>query len=254
MSKQIKDYLGLSAIAGLILVVIAVFWFAVSYSDSVDPETSFSVSAEGEVVAVPDVAEVTATVITEGDLDLGNLQDENTTKMNGLIEYIKEQDVDEKDIKTTSYNINPRYQNRYCSEREGDCPPPEIVGYTVRQNVNIKIRDFSNIGSILSGVVREGANSVSGLSFTIDDPTEVRAEARKQAIEKAKEKARNMAEDVGFSLGELLSIHENTHSPYQSVYLEERAVSDAAGGGASPNVEPGSQEVKVNVSLSYEIK
>lgn len=254
MSKEIKDYLGVSAIAGLILVVIAVFWFAFSYADSVAPDTSFSVSAEGEVVAVPDVAEVTATVITEGGMDLGELQQDNTEKMNGLIEFVKEQGVDEKDIQTTSYNINPRYSNRYCPD-EGECPPPEIVGYTVRQNVKIKMRDFSNIGSILSGVVEEGANSVSGLSFTIDDPTEVRAEARKKAIEKAKEKARAMAKDTGFSLGDLISINESTRSPYQPVYFKEEAL--GMGGSAdmaAPTVEPGSQEVTVSVSLSYEIK
>lgn len=253
MSNQIKDYLGISIIAAIILSVIAVFWFAFSYSDSVSPQANFSVSAEGEVVSIPDVAQVRATVITEGGENLTNLQEQNTEKMNGVIDFIKEKGVESKDIKTTSYNITPRYQNYNCSEIREVCPPAEIVGYTVRQNVNIKIRDFSNIGSILSGVAENGANSVSDLSFTIDDPTEARTEARKKAIEKAKEKAKSIAKEAGFSIGDLTSIHESVNSPYYPAYYE----STVGRGGAdvsAPKIEPGSQEVKVNVTLTYKIK
>ena len=139
--------------------------------------------------------------------------------------------------------------------REGvePCPPPEIVGYSIRQTASVKIRDFETIGDTLAGVVQNGANSVSQLSFTIDDPTEVRHEARKIAIERAQEKAQRIAEAAGFEVGRLLGIDESGGLP--PIYRMEGlgGAADFAQ-AAAPKIEPGSQEVSVTVTLRYEIR
>ncbi len=251
MNKRTKNFLGFAIIVALISFSYAVLSYSSSFSKSIEPSSfrSFTVSSEGESVSVPDVAEFSFTVLTEGGTDIGSLQEENTSKMNKAIKFVKDHEIDEKDIKTEQYNLTPRYQRYNCED--GPCPPPEIVGYTIKQTVKVKIRDFEKIGEILSGVVDNGANTVSRLSFTIDDPTEVENEAREEAISKAKEKAEAIAEAGGFKLGRLLSIQEGRSGGYQPVYMESAKVASDA---AVPSIEPGSEEVTVNVTLKYEIK
>lgn len=257
MSEKIKDYVGVAIIISLLLVGASAWSYVKSYSKQIEPGSfrSFSVSGEGKVVAVPDVAQFTFSVITEGGKNVADLQKQNTEKVNRAIEFVKKNSVDAKDIKTQQYNIEPRYQYSSCPRNAGVCPPPEIVGYTIRQVVLVKVRDFGKVGDLISGIVQNGANSVSGLQFTIDDPTKVQNEARAEAIAKAKEKAKSIAEAGGFSLGQLLSIDEGS-MPYPM--YERFAVTKEMGGGAdsapSPIIEPGSEEILVTVTLRYEIK
>lgn len=262
MNEQFKNYLSIAVIAGILAFSYAAVSYVGTYAKSVEPSSfrSFSVSGEGKTVAVPDVAQFTFTVITQGGSDIAVLQRENTEKANQAIDFAKAKGVDKKDIKTQSYNLEPRYQYFSCprpvagSITPTPCPPPEIVGYTVRQTVSVKIRDFDKIGDIISGVVENGANSVSQLNFTVDDPTELENQARAEAIAEAKEKAEAIAVAGGFRVGRLLNIVEGGGAIpfYQTKALE------AYGGGIAPaapapTIEPGSQEITVNVSLTYGI-
>lgn len=255
MDEKIKNTLGVVILFVLVIAAYAAASYVSSYSKSVNPASfrSFSVSGEGKAVAVPDIAQFTLSVITEGGRDVGKLQKENSEKMNRINSFLKAQGIDEKDIETTTYNIEPRYQYFTCPEKGGPCPPPEIAGYAINQSVRVKIRDFSKIGTLLSGVVQNGANSVSQLAFTIDDPTSVQNEARQEAIRKAHDKAASLAVAGGFRLGKLLSIEESGYQPpYPYPVLESKY--GVGRGGEAPAIEPGSQEVTVTVTLKYEMR
>lgn len=259
MNEKIKNALGIAISIAVLVFGYALISFVSTYSRSIEPSSfrSFSVTGEGKVTAIPDIAQFTFRVIGEGGKDLDALLKENTEKMNRAIEFVKGKGVEAKDIKTQSYNVEPRYQYYSCpSDRPAPCPPPEIVGYTVTQTVSVKVRDFSKVGEILSGIIQNGANSVSQLSFTIDDPTKVENEARSEAIEKAKEKARAMAQAGGFRIGRLLSISEGGFSPppYPSFYEEKALSGGATVPSVQPTIEPGSQEVTAKVTLTYEIE
>ena len=257
MDEKIKNVLGGVAIIVGVLLTFAVASYVSSYAKSVDPSSfrSFSVAGDGKAVIVPDVARFSFSVITEGGKDVGMLQQENTKKVNAINTYARTEGISEKDIKTLSYNVDPRYQYYMCPPKEGGvCPPAEIAGYTILQSVQVTVRDFSKIGTLLSGVVANGANSVSQLTFTIDDPTIVQNEARAEAIVKAKQKAEGLAAAGGFRLGKLLSIEEYAQQPGYPYPVYERAVGGMGGGGAIPSIEPGSQEVSVSVTLRYEIR
>jgi len=264
MDEKIKNYLGIVVAVVLIAFGYAILSYANTYSKVAEPSSfrNFSVTGEGKVVAVPDVARFTFSVITEGGADLNALQKENTTKTNRAIDFIKQQGVEDKDIKTQSYNVNPRYQNFRCNRpitlggpEPTPCPPPEIVGYTIRQIVEVKIRNFKTVGDIIAGAVKNGANSVSQLNFTVDDPEALKSEARNKAIRKAREKARAIAQAGGFRIGKLLAINE---SGFPGPVLYKGASRGIAENYSqefpTPSIEPGSEEVTVNVSLQYEIK
>jgi len=252
---MLKDRLYLTIIATLIVFAISTLWFVSSYSRAAEPASfrSFQVSGEGRITTIPDIAQFSFGVITQGGIDLGITQEENTKEVNAAIAFLKNQGIEKKDIATKTYQVNPRYQYYSCSGENGPCPPPEIVGYTVKQTLQVKVRDFNVIGALLAGVVENGANSVSQLSFIIDDPTAVQNEARKEAIEKAKAKAQALAEAGGFKVGRLLSIQEGTASPPRYDFVSLEAAREGAPTPA-PGIEPGSQDVEITVTLTYEIK
>ena len=261
---KLKGVQSLAISVAVLVVAFAVSSYAGSYASSIQPTSfrSFSVSADGKVVAVPDVAKFTFSVLTEGGKSLADLQASNTKKVNAAIDFVKSKSVDAKDIKTQQYSVDPRYQYYSCPHPESSvtpCPPADIVGYTVTQSVAVNVRDFNTIGDILAGVVTKGANSVSSLQFTVDDPTAPQNQAREEAIKKAQDKASAIAKAGGFSLGRLLSIDEGTTpQPYYPVYAMADSKAMGIGGGAvatpAPSVEPGSQDVNVTVTLRYEIK
>lgn len=261
-----KKFIGVALFVMLLSFAYAAVSYVNTYSQSIEPSSfrSFGVDGEGKIVAIPDVAKFSFGLTTEGGKDIAALQKENTEKMNKAIEFIKTNGVEAKDIKTENYSLNPRYQYFDCGGRiysgadAKPCPPAEIVGYTINQNVSVKIRDFAKIGDILSGIIDTGANNVSQLSFQIDDPTALKDEARAQAIEKAQAKAKMVAKAGGFKVGRLLSIEEGSDINYPRVMYSKAIAMDVGFGGAeaapAPAIEAGSQDVTVTVNLRYEIR
>ncbi|MFA5184815.1 MAG: SIMPL domain-containing protein [Patescibacteria group bacterium] len=294
MNQTLKNILGLAGALAILAAGYAALSYVNSYSKVIEPSSfrSFSVSGEGKTTAIPDIATFSFQVITEGGTDIAALQSQNTEKMNKAIEFVKAQGVEDKDIKTQYYNLEPRYETSSCKvvttplilrsateevslrvETDGStgssqaissaiapvslsqtCPPPSIVGYTITQAVNVKIRDFKQISAIMGGVVKNGANQVGSLSFAIDDPTKAQSEARTEAIAKAKAKAEAMAEAGGFKIGRLLGIQEGAQYPIYNVRsMDGMVAGKAESASATPNIQPGSQEVDVTVTLQYEI-
>lgn len=206
---------------------------------------TISISGEGKVTGVPDIATIDVGLTTE-KADVQSAQRENTQKMNRLIANLKNLGIGSKDIQTNYYNIYPQY----------DWPNGKQVlrGYQVTQSVIVKIRNLSTIGDILAAAGEGGANQVSGLSFNIDDPEALRQEARIKALENAKEKAGALAEVVGVKLGKIVSFSESSSTP--SVAYKSMEALGLGGGGAvpTPTVEAGSMDIVIDVTVSYEIK
>ncbi|MDP2736121.1 MAG: SIMPL domain-containing protein [bacterium] len=254
MTESLKKYLTLTVMLALAVFAYASVHYVLAYAKASQPTSyrSFSVSGEGTSSVIPDIARFSFGVITQGGLNLGELQEQNAAKVNAALEFLKGQGIAAEDITTQGYYVEPRYQYYSCFEGTSSCPPADIVGYTVNQQVSVKVRDFALLGGLLSGVVENGANSVSQLSFTVDDPTAVQNEARTEAIEKAQAKAEAIAEAAAFRVGRLISIQESgsPYLPYSYVTSEGRG----GAGPVAPDIEPGSQDVNVTVTLVYEIK
>lgn len=236
------DKLKNSIIIGIFLFIIAIFWFVYEYTKTIQPQRTFLVSAEGKEIAIPNVAQLNIGLISEGK-NLVEVQRENTERFNRVINFLKEQGIDEKDIKTENYSITPKYSYDKVME---------IVGYTVSQNLSVKVRDLNKIGTILSGAVENGANNVSGPNFTVEDEKVYLDKAREKAIKEAKEKAEKIAQVAGFRLGKIISINESSYMPVPPIYIKSMEM--GSGDIISPSIEPGSQEIKITVTITYEIK
>jgi uncharacterized protein YggE len=267
MSEKIKNYLGISLTVVSLAFAYAAVGFVVTRPDY--SERTFSVDAEGEIISIPDIGRFTFSVLTEGDKDASGVQVKNTDASNKVIEYLKAQGVAKEDIKSTGYYINPRYQYYDCSRGyessaayyaadmpSTPCPPPDIVGYTVEHTLSVKVRNLEKAGALVGGVVENGANTVSELTFEVDDPAQAKQDAIEQAVTKAKAKARATAKAGGFRMGKLVSISTSdgiVPMPYAD-YAYGKGGGAEAMTSVSPAVEPGSQSITVRVYLTYEIK
>jgi len=236
----------------VLVVVIALGFVGVKafsrYAGSLQPGRTISVSAEGKSVVVPDIAKINFGVVAEGK-DPVALQ-KNNTKMADAIKSLKEAGIADKDIKTTQYNLSPRY--RYDDKLNRSF----IDGYILNQSAEVKIRDFAKISDILARLTKLGVNEISQVSFDVDDQDAYLDAARKEAFEKARAKAEMMAKANGTSIRRVVTFSENTGG-YPIYY---RALESKVGGGMggdlppAPQIEPGSQEITVNVNVVYEIR
>lgn len=206
------------------------------------------VSGTGKVNVVPDIANVTLGIEKEGKTLLST-QDEVNKVSEDLVKKLKDFNINEKDIKTTSYNVYPQY-NYTGSIRT-------IVGYKVSVSYQVKIRDLEKINDILIITASTGINNIGNISFEVNEETkkEKLNEAREIAVEEAKENAQGLAKASGVTLGKIINISENNDSFYPTPLYETR---DLAIGSSeplsSPNIQVGETEIATTVSLYYEIR
>lgn len=248
----------------IILSVYSVFWGPLkAIGDSNINQRTVAITATGKTTVKPDVALVSFSVVTEGK-DTQKIADENNTKMNKVIEFVKGQGIEDKDISTTQYSLTPVYSQpvRTMALAVPSIAPqetyvPTIAKYSLTQGVEVKVRDFSKISGLMNSLVSMGVNKVNNVSFSIDDQEKFLAEARAKAFEQAKEKAKTMSEQGDFSLGRIVNVSEYSNAPYP--YAMRSAAKMEGLGGAdtasiAPTIEPGSTEVSTNVTIVYEIK
>lgn len=208
---------------------------------------TITVTGEGKVTAVPDIGLISFSVENRAST-VTEAQKQGTQKMNAIIAYLKAQDIDKKDIRTTQYSLSPIYSYEQTTGKQ------KFDGYQLSQSVEVKMRNLEKIGDIIAGASEKGANQIGQLTFSVDQPEKYQQAARLEAITKAKAKAQAMAEAAGISLGKVKSFSENVNSPtpYPMMYARD-TMGISAEKAPAPQMEAGSQEVVVNVSLSFEI-
>lgn len=241
--------------AAAVLIAVAALLAAYQYRVSVGmtyPTKTFSVDGTGDVDTTPDLATFSVTVTTDGGKNVVEVQSANAEKMNRVDAFLKDQGVAKEDLKTLQYNLSPRYTYTPCSPT-GACPAPAIAGYNLTQTLRVKVRDNAKLGDLLSGVVANGANSVSDVSFVVDDDSSAKDAAREKAIVDAQKKAAAIAQAAGFQLGKLVTLYENSApQPYDGMGGNGGVMAEKA--TIAPVVDPGTQLTKVQVTLTYEIK
>lgn len=205
---------------------------------------SFSVTGEGKAVVKPDIALVSVGVEASGNT-VKLVQNQINATINKVTAALKKLGIEEKDIKTTNYNINPTYD--WTSGRQ------RITGYQASTNLSIKVRDLDKVNEVIDTATANGANQVGNIAFDVDDKTKAEEEARKEAVAEAKKKAVEAARIVGFKLGKIVNYQESKGDFPQPIILRE-AAKVGVGGGVPTEVQPGSSEIKIVVTLSYEIE
>lgn len=229
----------------LVIMIIAFLAASINEKSQANENQIITVSGTGEVYATPDVGLIDISVKTEGR-DVATATNDNTEKMNAILTFIKSQGVEDKDIKTTGFNINPFYE---WSDKTGR---RTLTGYEINQTINVKIRDLSKAGAIISGATEKGANDVSNLSFIIDDDEKVKEDAKNLAIKDAQEKAKNLEKSLGIKMVKIMNFSENSYTPYVAYDQSYRLESSGMGGGvATPTIQTGENKITSTVTITY---
>lgn len=229
----------------LILLVYTIVYLGMKMERLDEPqpyEHQISVDGEATVSAVPDVATVIVGIDTTEE-DVASAQATNSAAMNALLEKIKTLNISADDIQTNSYNV---YE---ATEWDGENYVSN--GWTVSNAVTITIRESSLVASVLDVAGQNGATSISGPSFELQDTSALKERARAEAIADAQEKALSLANTLGIELEEVVGYSEWMENDDPYLYRSY----DAAYGGAGsvPDVEAGSEELKVHVSITYRL-
>jgi uncharacterized protein len=201
-----------------------------------------TVSATGEVSAVPDVARVSAGVVTEA-ATAGRALDQNSAAMSALIKALKAEGIASEDLQTSNFSVSPRYNRPERGEIA------EITGYQVRNQVDVTVRKLDTLGVLLDLLITRGANSVHGPTFEVSKMDALKDEARKTAMARAKRRAKLLAGEAGAELGKVMTIAEDVHGPTPGRPMMARAAMREA-----VPIEAGSETLSVRVTVSWQIK
>jgi hypothetical protein len=261
MDQKVKNYLGFIIMATLLVFAFSAFSYVSTYSKMIQPGSyrTFAVSGQGKATSKNDIAVFTYSVMIQGGKDIAVIKKQSDDLTSKIQTVLKNQGVDSKDVETVSYNLEPRYQNFACPVSNVGisvpCRPSEIIGYTLSQTDSVKIRDLAKVDAVVSGVVASGANNVSQLNFTVDDPSALQTEAKAAAIKNAIAQAQVLAKAGGFSVGRIISIDEGGVVPmaYDSYGLGGQEMKVSLERASVSNLNPGSNEVSSNVNVRFEI-
>lgn len=213
---------------------------------------AFSVTGEGKVDAKPDSATVRLGVVARAATS-EQAKTALNTNINKVIDAVKALGVDEKDIKTENFNIYPEYdQVRPLPAEAPVSDQNRISGYTANTNISVAVETADLANKIVDAGVIAGANQVGGVDFQVKDKTEALNKAREMAVADAKKKAEDAARIAGFKLGKIINYSEGGGGGYPiPMYAKAE---DSGAGGAPTQIEPGTNEIMVSVTLSYEIR
>lgn len=200
-----------------------------------------SVDGTGEVTARPDTASIDLGVSLLADT-VGAATSKAAEAANSLIASLKANGLDAESITTTNYSVNPEYD--YRSEKE------RFVGYRVNNTVRAKIVDLANLGSVIDDATNGvgDAARVNGISFTIENDSEMVKAARDAAWNDAFSKATQLAQLSGQTLGPVVSISESLDHPPMPVRFARVQASDESTG-----IEPGTSSVSVSLRVEFSI-
>jgi uncharacterized protein YggE len=247
-------------------VLLALFLLVISIKEikqiayvgrDVPAMNTISVNGKGEQFQAPDIATFSFGV-TENAKTVDVAQTAATTKINAVLKALEDSGIEKKDIKTTSYNINPHYEYQQEMCVAGSCRSGRqvLTGYDVSQNVEVKVRDLTKAGSLFSTVGSLGVQNVNGLTFAIDKIEDVRAKARAEAIDDAQAKAKVLAKQLGVRIVRISSFYDA--GDVQPYYAYGKGGMDMMSASVAPQAAPsipsGEQKVTSQVTITYEIR
>ncbi len=207
--------------------------------------TLLNISAQAEAKRVPDVATLSAGVVTQA-VDGNTAMRENAVQMDKVMAAIKAAGIAERDIQTSGINLSPQY-------RYADNEAPRITGYQANNTVSLKVRDITKLGKVLDSLAAQGANQINGPSFEIDQPEPVYDEARLAALKKAQARAETYAKSLGLRVRRIVSISEGNQGGFRPMPMMAMAAGRSAKAEMDTAVSPGESSVSVSLDVVFEL-
>ena len=200
-----------------------------------------NVSGEGRVAGTPDTLTLGIGINLERD-SVSVATDDAARLATALINAVKAEGVDERDIQTANYSIHPSYDHRNDTRR--------LIGYRVSNDVRVKVRNLDHAGEIIDRAGEQGGDEVvvQGLSFSLEDNELLVAAARAAAWKDARGKAEQLAELAGVTLGAPTAISESFNAPFP---IQRLAQAEMAPVRSAPPIQAGELDVSVTIQVTF---
>jgi uncharacterized protein len=230
-------------VASLILVSAAVMFGPCLVRADEAPKRTISLDATGAIKTSPDKVDISTGVTSQAPTASEALV-KNSAALTRVIDALKDEGLDLKDIQTANFSVQPLYEER----KEGRSPA--IIGYQVTNSLRLTLHDISKLGEILDKVVTLGANDIGSIEFGVSEPEALKDEARKLAVSKAIANAKLYAEAAGGQLGKVLTISED-EGMFVARYAPPARTMEMS--EAVP-IEAGTATVEVRLHATFELE
>lgn len=247
--KKLALVTGLSGVLFLSLVAATCGSTNTTVQNEGGENLGVTVSGSGKVTAAPDIAKISLGVSVLAD-SVGAARDEAATSLNAMIDSMKSNGVEEKDIQTDQLSIYPEYDYRNDTQ--------VLRGFRVQNTVTATVRDIDTTGKVVDDAVVAGGDNttINSIAFSIDDELSLKSQAREAAVADARARAETLAEAAGVSLGKATSITETSYSPPIAYDEAFRNVAADTAAGALPEtpIQAGELDVVVDVNVTWAIE
>jgi uncharacterized protein YggE len=206
--------------------------------------TRLDINATGEVTRVPDLATISAGVVTRS-ANASSAMQQAAARMARVREALRRAGIADRDIQTSNVSLSPDYV--YAKDQ-----PPRISGYSASNQVTVRFRDIASTGKILDALVEQGANQISGPNLSIEHPEAALDEARTRAVAAARARAELYARALGMRIVRIVSVSESggyaPPPPMPPMVMAARAERDQT------QIDPGEQKLQVGVAMTFELQ
>ena len=215
-----------------------------THPNSIQPETTLSISAEGRVNREPDIAFLNAGVQTQGQTAQAAMS-ANSAAMNGVFDALAAADIDRRDMQTSNFSLQPQYD--YSNRDNGQ---PRLTGYQASNQLTVKVRDLDTLGETMDALVSAGGNTFSGLNFALEDDRAAKNAARDLAMKEAIARAELYAAASGYEVARVVTISESGGMRPQPMQMmaEARAMDRAT------PIASGEVGYSVTVNVVFELR
>jgi uncharacterized protein YggE len=229
----------------LLIATIALSACSGTFQFGQNQPRTINVTGNAQVILAPDIAYISIGVHTEAQ-SAKDAVASNNSQTQAVVDAIKGQGVDAKDIQTTNFSVYQQTKTGPNGENQG-------IIFMTDNTVYVTMHDLTKIGGILDASVAAGANNIYGITFDVQNKDAALTTGRDQAMADAKAQAEGLAKAGGATLGEVQSItyYSNTPSP---IYYDNKAAAAGIGGGGSVPISSGQLTLTVSVNVIYGLK
>ncbi len=208
---------------------------------------TITVSGFGTATGEPNIATIQLGVNVI-DSDIAEAVRGSNEVIADITEALTGMGIEAKDIQTTNFNVWP--EDRFSPETGQ--PTGERV-FHVESTVQVKVRQIDQTSQVIEAALDSGANNIFGLSFGIEDLSELEQSARQDAISDAQDRAEQLAAAIGVTLGEPVLVSEGSGPIVPGPFMNFAVVEQAVGVGGGPPISSGELTASVSVTVVYRI-
>lgn len=237
-------------IAFSVIIIAALYFFPwkdINWGKfSMVPVEMVTVNGEAQTVEKNQIASFTAGVNASNNVKQTAVNEVNS-KMEVLIKSVKDFGIKPEDIQTQNVSV---YQGDIWYV-DGGVSKSKKGQWTANNSIVITLRNVDRASQMTDLLTASGATNVYGPNFRVDDTNAAERELYGAAMKDAMEKADVIARASGRKLGKVLTV--NDEGSGRNVIYPLMAKADLGGGGVPAPVEPGSQTVTKNLTVSFEL-